>query len=175
MDHRLDRSRGSTLLLVVVLLAVLAIIGVAGASLGAQERVNASAKGKRDAIAACAHAARMALWAEIARFGSGYLASTSRVGDTASGAPIGEVTLADGTVLAAPAHYTGTGTDDLPIVEIVRTQRVVRSLASKTVDLTNRMDAPQSQLGGTAYSVVARCRDRMGREDEVEFTTVISL
>jgi hypothetical protein len=30
-------------------------------------------------------------------------------------------------------------------------------------------------LGGTAYSVVARCRDAKGREDEVEFTTVIAL
>jgi hypothetical protein len=37
------------------------------------------------------------------------------------------------------------------------------------------MDAPQSQLGGTAYTVVARCRDARQREQKVEFTTVIAL
>jgi hypothetical protein len=108
----------------------------------------------------------MALWAELAKYGSGYLSSTATVGD---------ITLSDGTTLKAPAHYTSAGTDTLPVVDIVRTHRIVRSLAAKTVDLTNRMDAPQAVLGGTAYSVVARCRDAKGREDEVEFTTVIAL
>jgi type II secretory pathway pseudopilin PulG len=159
-------QRGSTLLLVVVLIAVLSIIGVAAVSLGSQERVNAAAKGKRDALAACANAARMALWAEIAKYGSGYLTSTN---------PVGEIVLADGTRLAAPAHYASAGTDALPVVQIVQSHSIVRSFAAKTVDLTNRMDAPQSQLGGTAYTVVARCRDEKGRENEVEFTTVLAL
>jgi len=166
MDPHLASRRGSTLLLVVILLAVLAVIGVSAASLGSQERVNAAAKGRRDAVAACASAARMALWAEIARYGSGYLSSTS---------PVGEIVLPDGTTLAAPAHYQSADTDDLPVVQIVRTHRIVRSLAAKTQDLTNKMDAPQSALGGTAYTVVARCRDAKGREDEVEFTTVLAL
>ncbi len=166
MKNRLEEtSRGSTLLLVIVLLAVLAIIGVAAVSLGSQERINASAKRKRDAIAACANAARMALWAELARYGSAYMTSAN---------PVAEIVLADGTRLAAPAHYTSAQSDALPIVEIVRTHRIVRSFASQTVDLTNRMDAPQSQLGGTAYTVVARCKDK-NRESEVEFTTVIAL
>jgi len=159
-------ERGSTLILVVVLLAVLAIIGVAAVSLGSQERVNASAKGRRDALVACANAARMALWAEVARHGAGYMTST---------APMTEIVLADGTRLAAPAHYTSAEADALPVAQIVRTNRIVRSFASKTVDLTNKMDAPQSQLGGTAYTVVARCKDAKGREDEVEFTTVLAL
>ena len=166
MKNRLDPSRGSTLLLVVVLLAVLAIIGVSAVSLGSQERVNAAAKGKRDAVSACANAARMALWAELARYGSAYLSNTS---------PVGEIVLADGTKLAAPAHYTSASTDALPVVQLIRTHRVVRSAASQTVDLTNRVDAPQSALGGTAYTVVARCKDPKGRESEVEFTTVIAL
>lgn len=160
------KHRGSTLILVVVLLAVLSVIGVAAVSLGSQERVNAAAKGRRDALAACASAARMALWAELARHGAAYLTSST---------PVGEIQLADGTRLAAPAHYTSAGTDTYPVVQIVKTHRIVRSLAAKTVDLTNRMDAPQSQLGGTAYTVVARCRDARNREQEVEFTTVIAL
>ena len=167
MSHHLDtRPRGSTLLLVVILLGVLAVIGVAAVSLGSQERTNASAKGKRDAVAACANAARMALWAELARYGSAYLTSSN---------PVGEIVLPDGTTLAAPAHYASAGSDALPVVKIVRTHRVVRSAAAKTADLTNRMEAAQSQLGGTAYTVVARCRDAKGREDEIEFTTVLAL
>jgi len=158
--------RGSTLLLVVVLLAVLAVIGVAAVSLGSQERVNAAAKGKRDAVVACANAARMAIWAELAKFGSAYMQSSS---------PVGDLVLADGTKLAAPAHYTSAGTDALPVVQIIRTHSVVRGLASKTGDLTNRMDAPQDALGGTAYTIVARCKDPKGRESEVEFTTILAL
>ncbi len=167
MTRRLQTNdRGSTLLLVVMLLAVLSVIGIAAVTLGSQERINASAKGRRDAIAACASAARMALWAELAKYGSGYLANTT---------PVGEIVLADGTKLAAPAHYTSAGTDELPIVQIVRTHTVARSFAAKTIDLTNRMDAAQSRLGGTAYTVVARCKDSKGRENEVEFTTVLAL
>lgn len=159
--------RGSTLILVVVLLAVLSVIGVAAVSLGSQERVNAAAKGRRDALAACASAARMALWAELARHGAAYLTSST---------PVGEIVLADGTKLAAPAHYTRDDMTTPPlVVDIIRTHRIVRSLAAKTVDLTNRMDAPQSQLGGTAYTVVARCKDAKDREQEVEFTTIIAL
>jgi len=159
-------SRGSTLLLVIILLAVLAIIGVSAVSLGSQERVNAAAKGKRDAVTACASAARMALWAELAKYGSAYLTSAN---------PVGDIVLSDGTKLTAPAHYTSAGTDSQTVVEIVRTHQIVRSFAAKTVDLTNKMDAPQSALGGTAYTVVARCKDPKGRESEVEFTTVIAL
>lgn len=158
--------RGSTLILVVVLLGVLAVIGVAAVSLGSQERGNASAKGKRDAMMACASAARMALWAELARYGSAYLQSS---------APVGDIVLADGTKLAAPAHYTSAGTDTFPVVQIVKTHQVIRSLAAKTADLTNKMDAAQTNLGGTAYTIVARCKDAKGREDEVEFTTVLAL
>ncbi len=106
MSHPLDtRPRGSTLLLVVILLGVLAVIGVAAVSLGSQERTNASAKGKRDAVAACANAARMALWAELARYGSAYLTSSN---------PVGEIVLPDGTTLAAPAHYASAGVRRAP-------------------------------------------------------------
>jgi hypothetical protein len=159
-------QRGSTLLLVVVLLGVLSIVGVAAVSLGSQERVNASAKGRRDAMAACARAASMALWAEVAKYGSGYMTST---------APVQEIVLPDGTSLAAPAHYSSAVSDALPVAQIVRTHQVARSFAASTIDLTNKMDAPQSKMGGTAYTVVARCRDAKGRENEVEFTTVLAL
>lgn len=158
--------RGSTLILVVVLLAVLAAIGVAAVSLGSQERVNAAAKGKRDAVAACASAARMVLWAELAKYGSAYMAST---------APVGDIVLSDGTKLAAPAHYTSAGTDALPVIQVVRKHQVTTGLKGATGDLTNKMDATQNVVGGTAYTVVARCKDPKGRESEVEFTTVLAL
>jgi predicted membrane-bound mannosyltransferase len=160
------RPRGSTLVLVVVLLAVLAAIGVAAVSLGSQERVNAAAKGRRDALAACAGAARLALWAELARYGSGYLTSSS---------PGSEIVLADGTRLAAPAHYSSAGTDGQPVAEIIDVHQVQFSHAGTTNDLTNRMDAVRGGGSGTAYVVNARCKDPKGREVEVEFTTALAL
>lgn len=158
--------RGSTLILVVVLLAVLAAIGVAAVSLGSQERTNAAAKGKRDAVVACAHAARMALWAELAKYGSGFMTSPD---------PVGDIVLADGTKLRAPAHYTSSGTDGAPVAGLVRIFEVPREGKARTRDLTNRMDAFRGGGGGLAYVVVARCRDPKGREIEVEFTTALTL
>ncbi len=157
--------RGSTLILVVVLLAVLAAIGVAAVSLGSQERTNAAAKGKRDAVSACAHAARMALWAEIGKHSSGFLSSVD---------PVSDIVLADGTSLRAPAHYTSAGTDGVAVTSLVRRFVVPRQGKGSTRDLTNRMDALMDTGKGTAYGVVARCRDPKGREVEVEFTTALT-
>src|SRR5689334_9704737 len=89
-------ASGSTMILVVVLLMVLGIIGVAAVSLGSQERANASSKTQRDRLYACATAARMQVWAELAKYGRGYFDSTNNPDS---------VTLPDGTVLTAPSHY----------------------------------------------------------------------
>src|SRR5512144_1685410 len=92
-----SRPAGSTLVITMILLTVLTVIGVAAVSLGSQERINASGKGKRDALYACANAARIQIWAELAKYGRGYFDSAN--------AP-SELTLPDGTTLTAPAHYS---------------------------------------------------------------------
>jgi hypothetical protein len=157
--HR--RAHGSTLLLVVILLAVLAAIGAAAVTLSSRDRVNASAKSRRDLIAACASAAQVKIWAELARYGPRWLGSDI---------PITELTLPDGTRLG-PLHYDQEASG-------VVAKDVVVGLAAEfgdeaVVDLTNRSTA---LIGaGRAYRCVARCVVPGGtlfapnRELEVEF------
>lgn len=157
--------RGSTLILTMVLLAVLVIIGAAAVSLGSQERINAGGKGKRDAIFACANAARMTIWAELAKYGRGYFDS--------SDAP-SEVVLADGTRLTAPAHYSPMASG-LTVEQLVLRNTVQTAGTQTAMDLTNTFNFMQNLNHATTYSVVARCRDASGRELEVEFVTSLLL
>lgn len=155
-------TRGSTLLLVTVLLGVLAIVGVAAVSLGSQERINAGAKGKKDMMSACAAAARMMVWAEAAKYGTGRL-----------GSPMTEqrVTMGDGTILSMPAHYA-----DDPSVQVVSLNSFTSpngAGAATAQDCTNGYCNPASTSGANAYVFVARCRDSTGREFEVEFSTMM--
>jgi hypothetical protein len=151
-------ARGSTLLLAMVLLAVLSVIGVAAVSLSSQERNNASAKARRDALVACANAAQSVIWAELMRFGPRYLGSSL---------PVATATLPDGTELAL-AHYMND-----PSITLVN--QVVTPVActgddengpEQVVDLTNRDAA--LRLSGHCYRIVARCTDPAGRKLEVE-------
>jgi hypothetical protein len=157
--------RGSALLMVTVLLAVLAVIGVAAVSLGSQERINASAKGTRDRMAACANAARLVIWAELARFGSAHIRDPMAAG---------AVTLDNGTVLAAPSHYEQGTTDVISIRRYAAPLASAAAASDSLTALTNIIVRSDAGLGSgmtTAYAFVARCRDRDGREVEVEFTT----
>jgi hypothetical protein len=142
-----DRSAsGSTLLLVVILLGVLAAIGAAAVTLSSRDRINAAAKSRRDLVAACAHAAQVKLWAEVAKYGPRWLGSET---------PITEFTLPDGTRLG-PLHY-GQTPGGTPVLTV---KDVIVGLASEfgdeaVVDLTNRSTA---LIGaGRAYRCVARC------------------
>jgi hypothetical protein len=152
-------AAGSTLLLVIILLGVLAAIGAAAVTLSSRERINASAKSRRDLSAACAQAAQVKLWAELAKYGPRWLGSDTLVT---------EFTLPDGTRLG-PLHYDQTA-------GAVVAKDVVVGLASEfgdesVVDLTNRSTA---LIGaGKAYRCVARCVVPGGlgpdRQLEVEF------
>jgi hypothetical protein len=167
-DHRMRSTppaRGSALLMVTVLLAVLAVIGVAAVSLGSQERINASAKGTRDRMAACANAARLTIWAELARYGSANIRG-----------PLAErpVTLSNGTILSAPSHYAQDPTQLIEIRRFTAPLASASAAADNLTNLTNIIVRSEAGLGSgttTAYTFVARCRDRDGREVEVEFTT----
>jgi hypothetical protein len=131
------------MILVVILLGVLAAIGGAAVTLSSRDRINAGAKTRRDAMAACAQAAQVKVWAELAKYGPRWLGS-----DT----PITELVLGDGTRLG-PLHY------DSPASGVVA-KDVVVGLASEfgdesVVDLSNRST---SLIGaGKAYRCVARC------------------
>jgi Tfp pilus assembly protein PilX len=163
-DPRHRSARGSTLILVVVLLMVLAVIGVAAVSLGSQERGNASSKTQRDRLYACASAARMQIWAELARYGRGYFDSTNTPAS---------LTLPDGTVLTAPSHYDTAAT--VQVSSIVLKNTVKTSSSPVATDLTNAFNFMQGLNTATGYTVVAKCKDAQDHELEVEFVTSIIL
>lgn len=145
----MDRTRtpapaGSVIVLVVILLGVLAAIGGAAVLLSSRDRVNAAAKGNRDMMASCARAAQVKVWAEISKYGTGWLGSST---------PITEFTLPDGTRLG-PLHYGQTTSMGLVAKD------VVVALSSEfgdesVVDLTNRSTALLA--GSKTYRCVAHC------------------
>lgn len=148
-------DRGSTLLIVMILLTVLAAIGAAAVTLSSRDRINASAKTRRDMVTACASAAQAKIWAEVARYGPQWLGSDNA---------ISEMTLNDGTRLG-PLHY-----DQTPTGLVVK--NVVLGLAAEygdeaVVGLSNRSSGLIS--AGHTYRCVARCVDPAGRQLEVEF------
>ncbi|SRR6266568_1250931 len=156
---RTPRPTGSTLVLVVILLGVLAAIGGAAVMLSSRDRINASAKSHRDTMVACARAAQAKIWSEVAKYGTGWLTSST---------PVTEFTLRDGTRLG-PLHYDQNTT--------VTAKDVIVALASESgdetaVDLSNRSAA---LLGSSkTYRCVAHCVipgtwTTPDRELEVEF------
>lgn len=159
-------DRGSTLIVTVILLTVLAVLGIAAVSLGSRERVNAAGKGKRDALYACANSARLQIWAELAKYGRGYFDTTN---------PPSTLTLPDGTTLIAPAHYAKHMAPSMTVKDIVLRNSVQTSSTQIATDLTNTFDFMQGLTHATAYTVFARCRDSQGRELEVEFVTSLVL
>ncbi len=141
---RTSSAAGSALVLVVILLAVLAAIGGAAVMLSSRDRINAAAKANRDTMTACARAAQVKVWSEIARYGIGWLGSTN---------PIAEFTLPDGTRLG-PLHYDQTTSMGLTV------SNVVVAMASEfgdesVTDLTNRSTALIA--GGKTYRCIAKC------------------
>jgi hypothetical protein len=144
MARSRDRSAlGSTLLLVVILVGVLAAIGAAAVSLASRDRINASAKSRRDLVSACASAAQVKLWAEVAKYGPRWLGSSTM---------ITEFTLPDGTRLG-PLHY-GQDAGSVVVTDVVLALSTEFGDES-VVDLTNRSSALIGN--GKAYRCVARC------------------
>jgi len=162
-DHR-----GSTLVIAMILLAVLSVIGVSAVLLSSQERANAAAKGRLDALGTCARAAQAQIWAEIAKYGPSYFGSTNLVP--------GPIQLPGGVTLQAPSHY-GQATSGVAVNSVVLAldKAVSDGTLAEDADLTNRSTALDRLGSGRAYRAVARCTDAKGRQMEVEFTTRFAL
>lgn len=161
------QDRGSTLVIALIMLAVLSVIGGAAVLLSSQERQNAAAKTRVDALAACAQAARAKIWAEIARYGPRYLSSENLLTSPLEITGIGK--------LAAPAHYGSTTTLKVKQVVLAVEKAVSDGAPMPVVDLTNRTASPDALTSGRAYRVVARCTDARDRELEVEFAMRFAL
>jgi hypothetical protein len=141
---RSRRPTGSTLVLVVILLGVLAAIAAAAVTLSSRDRINASAKSRRDESVACARAAQVKIWSEIAKYGTGWLTSTN---------PVTEFTLPDGTRLG-PLHYGQTVGGGLTAKDVI-IQLASANGDEQVVDLSNR----SAGLIGSSktYRCVAHC------------------
>lgn len=158
-------SRGSTLLLVMILLAVLSLLGVAAISLAEQDRANVAAIGIRDMQVSCAQAAQMVIYSELAKYGVSYLTSSTQ-------APV--IVMPNGTQLTQ-AHY-----DSVPgvTVQSITPQRSLSvSSNPQSVGTGNLSNKFTNVTTGTmnSYQVVALCTDPHGRKLEVEFVIAFSL
>jgi hypothetical protein len=150
--------RGTALITALVLLAVLSVIGTAAMTLSSRERENATAKARVSFATACAHAAQGRMWAELAKYGFGSLAT----GLTAT-----EMTLPGGARLAVPAHYTPID-GGAPVAAVVLGRSAGASGGSMRGERDeSNMDPDGMQLGQT-FTVTARCTSPGGREMELE-------
>jgi Tfp pilus assembly protein PilV len=166
MAFHCSSKRGNTLLISMILLGVLSVIGVAAVSLSARERQNASAQRRYQMLVECANAAQAKIWAELARYGPGYLTSAN---------PVTEVVMPDGTRIASPAHYDFDGGSAPMVKDVVFTvQEGAGGGPTGERDCTNQAC---SMTGGAAtpYGVVAHCVDAGGREYEVELAFRLGL
>lgn len=159
-------SRGSALVLALVLLGVLTVIGAASVLLASQERVNASSKSKIDFLNACANAAQAKIWAEMTQYGLSYLGSTVQVTP---------MNLPDGTTVVAPAHY-GQLDGTPPTVQSVTFK--VESDSGEGNSMNER-DCTNGACGlvplGQTYGMTALCKDAAGREYEIELAVKFAL
>lgn len=162
---RLSRS-GSTLIITVILLAVLAVLAAGAVRLSMGERTNASAKGTRDRMFACANAARIAVWSELAKYGQGYFGRADLPTT---------ISLPDGTDLAAPAHYSADMNETMQVKDVVLKNPMGCPKTAVKGDLTNTFRSIRSDCNSDAYTIVARCTDRSGNELEIEFVTALAL
>jgi hypothetical protein len=155
------RPRGSALLFVIILLAVMSLIGGASVLLSSRERQNAAAKTAVSTSIACAHAAQAKLWAELAKYGFGNLASAMTVTDVRE--------LPDGTQLAVPAHYReldgSSGVISAEIMEHAQAAGAASAGGGERNAANSDQDATQM---GQTLTATARCTTPGGRDMEVE-------
>jgi len=167
LRSRLSRRppRGSALILVVIILAVLALMGVAALSLSQQEAANVSRQVNYQMVVACAEAAQRKIWAEIAAangsipqqslptviphpYGAMRMSAGHFDQDTSA---ITQVQLRDNAVKETPPNATSGGLE---------------------IDDTNRF---ASGFLNRHYFVFAHCRDSKDRQYEVELMVKFGL
>jgi hypothetical protein len=154
MTTRRPHPQGTALLMVVVILAILAVVGVGIASRASREGESASAKRQYDKSVSCADAARELLMGQFNAYGVSptMLTLSQQVEDR---------TLASG-------HY-----DSLGITSVVATSGAAAVSTFGVSDVSNRI--VRAGLGGQLYRMTVVCRAApttnggTPRQNEVEF------
>jgi Tfp pilus assembly protein PilX len=168
------RQRGAALVLAIVVVMIAAVIGVGVLRIGQRELVGANASARRQALSACAEAARQLLVSQLHALGSDPtrldtlntpLDGTTSGVTRAVGGHIGEDPV-------APSAADATKTQ-VQITQIVKLPPNAFGLATAVSDLSNVI--VNQSTGGNPYKVVAHCIDHGdgsatgGRQLEVEF------
>lgn len=155
----LHRQRGSALIIAMIAISVLMVLVVAAIQFTGTNREGAVAKLHADELAACQQNAKRLL---ISQLNS---PTTTLTGSSFSFALLDRSAVSERTS-AQTGHYAETDGGYGSITAVSGSAIAVSSRAAR--DLSN--SAPASAgLGGVPYRVVMKCRDRGGREAEVEF------
>lgn len=161
-------QRGSALLITLIALAVLMLLVVAAIQFTSTNREGAGSKLRGDELASCAESARRTLMQQLT--GANLTASLQ---DQTAKFPT--VTLVDQAILSDRStvglgHYSGAdggSSSTNPAISTITADTIPGSTKDAR-DMSNTI-AAQSGLGGSPYRVIMTCRDRGGRETEVEF------
>lgn len=164
--HRsaLRRQRGSAMVLVVIILAVLAMLGAAALRLAQQEAVNVSRRIDYQVLASCAEAAQKRVWADIAKYGT-------------NASPLLKPTIIPGAnTRLVIGHFDNDITDVTSVTFADGLTPVPKDAMSGGIDdnnLTNTIAT--SRGGGSPYMLTAHCTDKRGRQYEVELLVKFGL
>jgi len=158
---------GFTLIVVMILLAVMLIVGAGAIEMAAGEVDAANGYRKVITMESCARAVRQVLISQL-RFGTGLPSTIQAVNLTdAGGNP--ELTLDSGHDPASPASVVQDQAGAVVDVEIIPDSALG---AGRTGVLHPRMTNEATDVGSmvNGMRVFGRCRDRVGRTQEIEFT-----
>ena len=164
------RTRGSALLVVMVILAVLTLVGLSSLQLAQGDSVTVNRQINYRTLVACAEAAEKKLWAEYAVQG-GSLQTVMPLVMPGTQLPSGK-----GTVLSI-AHYDSDSQG--PNVAVTFDDKAFKPLPAaamsggiQELDQTNTF---RTSLLGQPYLVIAHCRDARDRQYEIELVVRFGL
>lgn len=157
LSHRRPgrRQRGSGLILVVIILAVLAMLAGAALRIAQQEAVTVSRHINYETLVSCAEAAQAKLWAEYANYNTVNPVMPTVIPGTNSALQLGHYE-------ANPSTVTSVIFDEAAMKPL---DPNVISGGLRELDQTNTF---RKGLLGQPYQIFAHCFDDRGRQYEVE-------
>ena len=156
--RRRHGPRGSALVLVTIILAVLLLLGLAALKLSEQESLSVSRGNDYKMLRACADAAEKKLWAEYAL----YNGAASKVRPTVVPGAGGDMRLSISHYDSDPTAVTEVAFDEKSF------RRLERNAMSGGMGEMDQSNTFRSEFGGEPYLVVAHCTDARARQYEVE-------
>ncbi|HYV48642.1 MAG TPA: hypothetical protein VFA20_27470 [Myxococcaceae bacterium] len=164
------RTRGSAMLLTMVILAVLTLVAVGSLQLAQGDSVVVNRQQNYRMLAACAEAANRKLWAE-------YGSSQGQVQQIFPVVVSGTTNAAGKGVQLAVGHYDSDQSG--PLVSVTFDDKVWQRLGASAMsggiadlDTTNTFRLP---LLGTPFLLTAHCRDAADRQYEIEMAVRFGL